>query len=66
MGCLKVCSLTGEGFPHSKDDLGVLVKIECRLFDSVSHKIHMNMMTARNEMRDPSEEITFHVVKASG
>jgi hypothetical protein len=34
--------------------------------DMASQIIHINMITETNEIRDPSEEITFHGVKASG
>jgi len=31
-----------------------------------SQIIHMNRITDKNEIKDPREETTFHVVKASG
>jgi hypothetical protein len=35
-------------------------------FASASQMIQANMVTARNEIRDPKDEIMFHEVKASG
>jgi len=34
--------------------------------DKDSHMIHMNKITEMNEIIDPKEEITFHMVNASG
>lgn len=41
-------------FSHPRDD------------DKDSQMIHINMITDRNETKDPNEEITFQVVKESG
>jgi hypothetical protein len=61
-----VCSSTGEVFIQSMD-VGVL-KIEIHPRDDLiaSHIIHMNIKTERKEINEPTEEITFHMVKASG
>jgi hypothetical protein len=37
-----------------------------RLDAKASHRIHINIVTDRNEIRDPREETTFQVVKESG
>lgn len=37
----------------------------CEL-DSASQIIHANMVTARNDTMDPSDEMIFHEVNASG
>jgi predicted nucleic acid-binding protein len=63
---LKVCSLTGEGFSHSKEELLNEEKMEVRELEIPSQMIHINIMIEMNEIRDPKEEITFQVVKASG
>jgi hypothetical protein len=34
--------------------------------DNASQMIHTNNTTDRNEIKDPSDEITFHDVKVSG
>jgi hypothetical protein len=34
--------------------------------DSDSQMIHINRITDKNEIKDPSEEITFQVVNESG
>jgi len=61
-----VCSSTGEGLSHSIEVGWEYEKIHARLFASPSHRIHINIVTDRNEIREPSEETTFHVVKQSG
>jgi hypothetical protein len=33
---------------------------------NLSQMIHINMIMAQNEIKDPIEETTFHEVKASG
>lgn len=63
---LKVCSLIGEGFSHSMLDVFLCRKIGFCEFESASQMIQANMVTARNEIRDPRDEMIFHEVKASG
>jgi len=63
---LKVCSSTGDGFIHSIDEGMFPKKIHPRLEESDSHIIHMNIITEMKEINEPTEEITFHIVKASG
>ncbi len=61
-----MCSSTGVGFIHSIDEVVFPKKIHPRLEDNDSHIIHTNIKIDTNEMRDPKEETTFHIVKASG
>jgi len=61
-----VCSLTGEAFIHSIEEEMEFVLIVGRVVLSLSQIIHMNMIIDRNEIREPREEMVFHVVKASG
>jgi hypothetical protein len=63
---LKVCSLTGVGFSHSRVEGFLLKNNWFREFLMASHMIHMKKITARNEIKDPREETIFHEVKASG
>jgi hypothetical protein len=63
---LKVCSLTGEGYNHSMFEVFLERKIGFCEFASASQMIQANIVTARNEMRDPNDEMIFHEVKASG
>lgn len=61
-----MCSLTGEGYSHSMFEVFLDRKIGFCEFASASQMIQANMVTARNEIRDPKDEIMFHEVKASG
>lgn len=56
----------GEGFSHSKAVPVLKKKSVFRLADKASHMIHMNIKTETKEIKEPSEETTFQVVKASG
>lgn len=61
-----MCSLTGVAFNHSSDELILLEEIGFRVVETPSQMIHMNKMTATKEIRDPSEDTIFQVMKASG
>lgn len=61
-----MCSLTGEGFNHSIDDVRPYVFTVPRVEAKPSQIIHINMMIDTNEIREPNEETMFHGVKASG
>lgn len=61
-----MCSLTGEGFIHSIEEGIELELTKVRGEDADSQIIHINIITEAKEINLPSEEITFHVVKASG
>ncbi len=63
---LNVCSSIGVGFIHSIDEVVLPKKIHPRLAERDSHMIHMNMRTDTKEIKDPREEMTFHMVNASG
>lgn len=63
---LKVCSLTGEGCIHSMFEVLLDREIVFCELDSASHIIQTNIVTARNDTRDPRDETMFHEVKASG
>jgi hypothetical protein len=41
-------------------------EIRLRVLLKDSHTIHINIITAENEIKDPNEETIFQVVKASG
>lgn len=61
-----MCSGIGEGFIHSVEVIILFVLTEVRVFVRESHTIHINKMIETNEINDPREETTFHVVNASG
>lgn len=61
-----MCSLIGEGCSHSMFEVFLERKIGFCELANASQIIQANMVTARNEMRDPSDEMTFQEVKASG
>ncbi len=61
-----MCSSTGEGFIHSIEDGVLNDETHPRLEARESHISHTNRRTEINEIRDPKEEIVFHIVKASG
>lgn len=58
--------MIGVGFIHSREGEVFCKKILFREALSLSQIIHINRIMDINEIRDPREEITFHVVKASG
>lgn len=53
-------------FIHSILELVLAKNNHPREEDSASHIIHTNSTTDKNEISDPSDEITFHDVKVSG
>lgn len=61
-----MCSGIGTWFSHSKDVAGVSLEIHEREDAEASHIVHKKTMIATNEIRLPSEEMMFHVVKESG
>lgn len=61
-----MCSSTGDGFIHSIDEGMFPKNSHPRLEERDSHMIHINRITEMNEINEPTEEITFHMVKASG
>jgi len=61
-----VCSRIGDGFIHSMEVEMLYDEIHPREEVIPSQIIHMNRITDKNEIKDPREETTFHVVKASG
>jgi len=61
-----VCSRIGDGFIHSMEVEILYDEIHPREEVIPSQIIHMNRITDKNEIKDPREETTFHVVKASG
>jgi len=61
-----VCSRIGDGFIHSMEVEILYDEIHPREEVMPSQIIHMNRITDKNEIKDPREETTFHVVKASG
>jgi len=63
---LKVCSSTGEGFNHSMAEGALKEKIRPRAAVAASQMAHINKITERKEIREPRDETTFQVVKASG
>jgi len=63
---LKVCSDTGEGLSHSMEVEILLLLIHLREEEIPSQIIHINKITEMNEIKLPSEDTTFHVVKLSG
>jgi hypothetical protein len=63
---LKVCSSTGNEFIHSVEVEGKSTEILARVVLEVSQIIQINNRTDKKEIKDPKEEITFHVVKESG
>jgi len=63
---LNVCSETGRLFIHSKEVEEFAVKMRLREEVVASHIIHINIIMDKKEIRDPNEEITFHIVKESG
>lgn len=61
-----MCSRIGDGFIHSMEVEILYDEIHPREEVMPSQIIHMNRITDKNEIKDPREETTFHVVKASG
>ena len=61
-----MCSRIGDGFIHSMEVEILYDEIHPREEVIPSQIIHMNRITDKNEIKDPREETTFHVVKASG
>lgn len=61
-----MCSSTGDENFHSVEEFNPLEKITLREFLKASHTSHINIIADTNEIRDPTEETTFHEVKASG
>jgi len=61
-----VCSKIGDGFIHSMEVEMLYEEIHPRDEVIPSQMIHMNRITDKKEIREPSEDTTFHVVKASG
>jgi len=64
--CEKVCSLAGNSFNHSLDEFSDPVNSHFRLSVTLSHRIHIIKNIENREIVDPTEEIVFHVVYASG
>lgn len=63
---LNVCSSTGAAFIHSMDEDTFPKKRVPRDEAIDSHIIHINITTDTKEIILPRDEITFHMVKASG
>lgn len=61
-----MCSVTGYLFNHSIDEFVLFTNTWDRELDRASQIIHVNMITDKKEIKDPSEEIIFQVVKESG
>ena len=61
-----MCSSIGFGCAHSVDVFVLLICTILRDLANLSQMIHVNMITAQNEIRDPIEDTTFQVAKASG
>lgn len=51
---------------HSIDDARFMGVITARCEVNASHKMKMKKISATNEIIDPIDEMTFHVVKESG
>jgi len=66
MHCLNVCSSGGVELFNSMEDCIKLIEIEGRDADKASHISQTSNIIEINEIRDPIEDTTFHVVKASG
>jgi hypothetical protein len=63
---LNVCSETGLLFNHSIE-VGIdIVEMYDRVEEAPSQIIHINKITAKNEIKLPSEDTIFQGVKASG
>lgn len=63
---MKVCSLIGEEWIHSVETFLLLKLIVLRELLKASQMIHINMITAENEIKDPIDEMIFQEVNASG
>jgi len=61
-----VCSSTGDGLSHSMEVGCEYENNQGRLDARASHKIHINMVTERKEIKEPRDDTTFQVVKQSG
>lgn len=61
-----MCSSEGELSTHSVEVLVLLEKINAREFVILSQITQTNMIAETNEIKDPTDEITFQEVKASG
>jgi hypothetical protein len=59
---LNVWSSGGSFWTHSIEEFSPEVKRAGRLADILSQRINRKNMTAINEMKDPIEEMAFHVV----
>ena len=51
---------------HSIDDGIWRLEITLRCEENASHKIKMKNIRAVNDKRDPIDDTTFHIIKASG
>jgi len=61
-----VCSSTGAGFIQSISEVVLKMFNQPRELERASHIMYINNIIDKNEIRDPREDTTFQVVKASG
>jgi len=57
---------SGRELCHSIDDGMWYLDTTLRCVAKASHKIKMKNISAVNDSRDPIDETTFHIIKASG